>query len=137
MRWWSVIERSGPKPLHLRLSTIAQHAALACFEPESITEYERRRAEFRARRDFIVPALNELGLQVAVPADGAFYAYADCSAHSPSSWDFCMDMMNRAHVALTPGRDFGRHDPDRWLRLSFASSRAQLEQAVQRLRREL
>ena len=118
-------------------STIAQHAALACFEPESIAEYERRRAEFRARRDCIVPAFNELDPQAAVPADGAFYADADCSAHSPSSWDFCMDMMNRAHVALTPGRDFGRHDPDRWLRLSFASSRAQLEQAVQRLQREL
>ncbi len=123
--------------LFICASTIAQHAALACFEPESMAEYERRRAEFQARRDFIVPALNELELTVAVPADGAFYAYADCSAHARSSWDFCFDMMNRAHVALTPGRDFGRHDPDRWLRLSFASSRAQLEQAVQRLRREL
>ena len=47
---------AGAEPLHLP-STVAQHAALACFEPESIAEYERRRAEFRARRDFLVPAL--------------------------------------------------------------------------------
>ena len=94
--------------LYICASTVAQHAALACFEPESIAEYERRRSEFRARRDFLVPALNALGLSVPVMPDGAFYAWADCSAHSASSWDFCFDMMQRAHVAITPGRDFGR-----------------------------
>ena len=118
-------------------SSVAQHAALACFEPEALAEYERRREAFRARRNFIVPALDQLGLHVPVPPDGAFYAYADCSAHAADSWDFCFDLMRRAHVALTPGRDFGRHDPARWLRLSFASSQAQLEEAVQRLARAL
>lgn len=118
-------------------STIAQHAALACFEPESIAEYERRRAEFRRRRDRVVPALDRLGLRVPVPPDGAFYAYADCSAHSANSWDFAFELMRRAHVALTPGRDFGRHDPQRWLRLSFASSMDNLEEALHRLGREL
>jgi len=123
--------------LFICASSVAQHAALACFDPESIAEYERRRAEFRARRDRVVPALQALGLTVPVTPDGAFYAYADCSAHSPSSWDFCFDMMRRAHVALTPGRDFGRHDPERWLRLSFASSMPQLDEALRRLEREL
>ncbi len=123
--------------LFICASTIAQHAALACFHPESIAEYERRRAEFRARRDFVVPALNRLGLQVPVPPDGAFYAYADCSAHSADSWEFAFALMHSAHVALTPGRDFGRHDPARWLRLSFASSRERLEEALHRLQRVL
>lgn len=118
-------------------STIAQHAALACFEPESIAEYERRRAEFKRRRDVVVPALNALGLNVPVLPDGAFYAYADCSAHSNNSWDFAFELMRRAHVALTPGRDFGRADPERWLRLSFASSMENLDEALQRLRRDL
>ena len=45
--------------------------------------------------------------------------------------------MHRAHVALTPGRDFGRHDPKRWLRLSFASSRERLDEALHRLQRVL
>ena len=123
--------------LFICASTIAQHAALACFHPESIAEYERRRAEFRARRDIVVPALNRLGLTVPVMPDGAFYAYADCSAHSADSWQFAFDLMHSAHVALTPGRDFGRHDPARWLRLSFASSQARLDEALHRLQRVL
>ena len=123
--------------LFICASTIAQHAALACFEPESIAEYERRRAEFRSRRDRVVPALNQIGLHVPVMPDGAFYAYADCSAHCASSWDFCFDLMRRAHVALTPGRDFGRADPERWLRLSFASAMPKLDEALHRLQREL
>jgi aspartate/methionine/tyrosine aminotransferase len=123
--------------LYICPSTVAQHAALACFEPESIAEYERRREEFRARRDFLVPALNQLGLTVPVMPDGAFYAWADCSAHSPSSWDFCFDMMRRAHVAITPGRDFGHHGTERFVRLSYASSMAQLHEAVERLGKAL
>jgi len=120
--------------LYICASSVAQHAALACFAPESIAEYERRRSEFRARRDFLVPALNQLGLTVPVLPDGAFYAWADCSAFSSSSWDFSFDMMRRAHVAITPGRDFGRASTERFVRLSYASSMAHLEEAVGRLR---
>ncbi len=123
--------------LFICASSVAQHAALACFEPESIAEYERRRAQFRERRDFVVPALQRLGFGVPVPPDGAFYAYADCSAHAASSWDFCFDMLKRAHVAMAPGRDFGRHAPERYVRLSFASSMKQLHEAMARLQRVL
>jgi aspartate/methionine/tyrosine aminotransferase len=123
--------------LYICPSTLAQHAALACFEPESIAEYERRRNEFRARRDFLVPALNAMGLNVPVMPDGAFYAWADCSKHSPDSWDFCFEVMKRAHVAITPGRDFGHHGSERFVRLSYANSMAQLQEAVERLGRML
>ena len=123
--------------LYICASTVAQHAALACFEPDSIAEYERRRAEFRARRDFLVPALDALGLSVPVMPDGAFYAWADCSRHSSDSWDFCFDLMRRAHVAITPGRDFGRHGSERHVRLSYASSMEHLHVAVDRLRAAL
>jgi len=137
---WMVVPEAlvGPlerlaQNLYICASSVAQHAALACFEPAALAECERRREEFRARRDFLVPALRALGLQVPVIPDGAFYVWADCSAHRASSWDFCADMMRRAHVALTPGRDFGRHDIERYVRVSFASSMAELERAVQRL----
>ena len=123
--------------LYICPSAPAQHAALACFEPESIAEYERRRAEFHARRDFLVPALNAMGLTVPVMPDGAFYAWADCSQHSASSWDFCHEVMQRAHVAITPGRDFGHHGTERYVRLSYASSMEHLHEAVERLRRML
>ena len=123
--------------LYICASSVAQHAALACFEPEAIHEYEQRREQFRARRDFLVPALNQLGLTVPVMPDGAFYAWADCAAHARSSWDFCFEMMRRAHVAITPGRDFGPHSGERFIRLSYASSMAQLHTAVERLRTAL
>jgi len=123
--------------LYICASSVAQQAALACFEPESLAEYERRRSEFRRRRDFIVPALKSLGLDVPVVPDGAFYAWFDCSRHSPDSWNFCFDLMQRAHVALTPGRDFGPAQASRFVRLSFANSMQELEAAAGRLAREL
>ena len=123
--------------LYICPSTLAQHAALACFEPESIAEYERRRGELQARRDFVVAGLEALGLPVPVAPDGAFYVWFDCSGHAASSWDFCQTMMHRAHVALTPGLDFGPAFADRFVRLSFASSLPQLQTALQRLQREM
>ena len=120
-------------------STIAQHAAMACFEPSSLAEYERRRAEFKLRRDYLVPALRALGLEVPVPPDGAFYVWADCSQVCQrlgikDSWDFAFALMRQAHVAVTPGRDFGNAQTARFIRLSSASSMQQLTAAVQRMR---
>jgi aspartate/methionine/tyrosine aminotransferase len=133
-----VIERLAQN-LFICPSTIAQHAALACFEPESMAIYEQRRSEFKARRDYFIPSLNALGLSVPVIPDGAFYAWADCSAACAKlgvngSWDFAFEVMNRAHVAVTPGRDFGSAQTTNFIRFSTASSMAQLQTAVQRLR---
>ena len=138
-------------------STVSQYAALACFEKESLAEYERRRAEFKARRDWFVPQLNALGLHVPVTPDGAFYAWADCRAacdklfdpasaarseynsgmQSAGSWDFAFELMKRAHLAVTPGRDFGHADTARFIRFSTANSMPHLQTAVDRLREVL
>ncbi|HEY0957032.1 MAG TPA: pyridoxal phosphate-dependent aminotransferase [Roseateles sp.] len=123
--------------LYICPSTLSQMAALACFEPASIAEFERRRAVLRERRDYIVPALNALGLSVPVAPDGAFYAWMDISRHRTDSWAFAHELLQRAQVALTPGRDFGAGDPQRWMRLSFASSMDDLQEAVARLREVL
>jgi aspartate/methionine/tyrosine aminotransferase len=133
-----VVERLAQN-LFICPSTVSQHAALACFEPASLAEYERRRAEFKARRDYFIPALNAMGLSVPVMPDGAFYAWADCTAACEKlgvsgSWDFAFEIMKRAHVAVTPGRDFGAADTARFIRFSTASSMAQLQAAVERLR---
>ena len=140
-----VIERMAQN-LFICPSTVAQHAALACFEPESLAEYERRRAEFKARRDYFIPELNRLGLTVPVMPDGAFYAYADCSnavqklglrSGQPDgtggSWDFAFELMQRAHLAVAPGRDFGQAAPSKYIRFSTASSMTHLQEAVARL----
>ena len=132
-----VVERLAQN-LFICASTVSQHAALACFEADSISEYERRRAEFKARRDFFIPALNAMGLTVPVLPDGAFYAWADCTAACKKlglkdSWDFAFEVMRRAHVAVTPGRDFGTADTARFVRFSTASSMEQLHTAAARL----
>lgn len=132
-----VIERIAQN-LFICASTVAQHAALACFEPASLLEYERRRAEFKARRDYFIPELNRLGLNVPVVPDGAFYAYADCTQAAArlgvsGSWDFAFELMRRAHLAVTPGRDFGQAAPEQFVRFSTASSMAHLQEAVARL----
>ena len=132
-----VIERIAQN-LFICPSTIAQHAALACFEPDSLAEYERRRSEFKARRDYFIPELNRLGLTVPVMPDGAFYAYADCRKIAAKwgvagSWEFAFELMKRAHLAVTPGRDFGSSAPEQYVRFSTASSMAHLQEAIARL----
>ncbi|MDC8772926.1 pyridoxal phosphate-dependent aminotransferase [Roseateles albus] len=119
--------------LFICASSIAQYAALACFEPASLAEFERRRETLRERRDFIVPALQALGFKVPVIPDGAFYVWFDCSDVCANSWGFAFELMNKTQLALTPGRDFGRAGTESWMRLSFASSMADLQEAVERL----
>ena len=124
--------------LFICASTVSQHAALACFETESLAEYERRRAEFKARRDYFVPALNALGLHVPVMPDGAFYAWADCTQACAKlgvqgSWDFACELMHQANLAITPGRDFGRADTSRFVRFSTANAMPELHTAITRL----
>lgn len=133
-----VIERLAQN-LFICPSAIAQHAALACFESDSIAEYERRRAEFKARRDWFIPQLDAMGLKVPVMPDGAFYAWADCGAACErlgvaGSWEFAFEAMRRAHVAVTPGRDFGTAETQRFVRFSTANSMVQLQEAAARLR---
>jgi aspartate/methionine/tyrosine aminotransferase len=132
-----VVERLAQN-LFICPSTVAQYAALACFEQASIDEYERRRADFKARRDYFIPALQSLGLPVPVLPDGAFYAWADCFCWCrdlgvKDSWALAFEILQRAHVAVTPGRDFGAAETGRFLRFSTASSMAQLQESVARL----
>ena len=133
-----VIERLAQN-MFICASTVSQQAALACFEAESLALYEQRRAEFKARRDFFIPALNALGLTVPVMPDGAFYAWADCSAACQQlglkdSWDFAHTALHQAHVAITPGRDFGTAETAQFVRFSTANSMAELQTTIERLK---
>ncbi len=114
-------------------STLAQHAALACFTPESIEVCEQRRAEFAERRRLVLRGLREAGLDVPVEPDGAFYVYIDVSSTGLDAMGFCERALAEAHVALTPGNDFGLHGAARHVRLSYAASREQLHEGLRRL----
>ena len=121
--------------LFISPSAVAQHAALACFTPETLAITEARRNELDARRRFLVPALEALGFRVPVVPQGAFYVYADCSALSDDSFGFARGILDHAHVAITPGRDFGRNQPERYIRIAYTQPIARLEEAMARIRR--
>lgn len=123
--------------LYISASSIAQHAALACFTPESIAIFEARRAEFRQRRDYLLPALRALGFDIAVEPQGAFYLYADIGAFSDDAQAFCAHFLETEHVAFTPGIDFGHHRANRHVRIAYTQSLPRLEQAVERIARGL
>lgn len=119
--------------LFIAAPTPAQHAALGCFSPAATEIFEARRQAFQARRDFLLPALRELGFRVAVEPEGAFYIYADCSALAGDSEAFCLELLEQAGVAATPGLDFGRQAPRRHLRFTYTADLPVLEEAVERI----
>ncbi|GIZ53827.1 pyridoxal phosphate-dependent aminotransferase [Noviherbaspirillum aridicola] len=121
--------------LFICASSVAQHAGVACFEPASIALFEERKAEFRRRRDYIVPALRELGFRVPVTPDGAFYVYADCTPLADDADRLTRDMLSEAGVVLVPGLDFGPATAHSYIRVSYATAYEKLEEAVARLHR--
>ncbi len=114
-------------------SSVAQHAAQAAFTPECREILERQREEFRRRRDFMTPALVELGFSVDGAPDGAFYIYAGIPEGFPDSEAFSEWLLEEHYVAVTPGTDFGVHRANRHVRFSYAQTMARLELGVDRL----
>jgi aspartate/methionine/tyrosine aminotransferase len=123
--------------LYISPATVSQRAALACFAPETIALLEERRRSFRERRDFLVPALRELGFGVPVMPDGGFFVYADCSRYSRDSLAFCRDVLERTGVAITPGIDFGEHRASEHVRFSYTVALDKLREGIARLRSAL
>jgi aspartate/methionine/tyrosine aminotransferase len=119
--------------LFICASSIAQYAGVACFTPEAIAIFEERKEEFRRRRDYIVPALRDLGFSVPVTPDGAFYVYANCTALADDADALTLRMLNEAGVSLTPGLDFGPYTAKDYIRVSYATSMENLREAVARL----
>jgi aspartate/methionine/tyrosine aminotransferase len=119
--------------LFIAAPTLAQYAALAAFQPASMAILEQRREQFRQRRDFLLPALRNLGFHIPVTPQGAFYLYADCSRFTDNSYQFALDLLEKAGVAVTPGIDFGNHLPHKHLRFAYTTSMEHLEEGIRRL----
>lgn len=119
--------------IFLAAPTISQYAALAAFKPATRKILAEHREAFRERRDFLLPALRELGFDIPVTPIGAFYLYADCSRFTDDSYAFAYDLLEQAGVAVTPGRDFGANKPERHVRFAYTTSLEKLEQGVERL----
>jgi aspartate/methionine/tyrosine aminotransferase len=119
--------------LFISLSTVAQHAALAAFEPDTRDILDERREIFRQRRDYLLPAVQSLGFNVPCTPQGAFYIYADAGRFTDDSKAFCLRLLDEHGVALTPGLDFGHYHASRHLRFSYTTGMERLETAVERL----
>lgn len=119
--------------LYIAASTPAQHAALAAFQPDTLAILERRRQEMQRRRDYLLPALRELGFGIPLEPQGAFYLYADCTRFTADSHAFALDVLDKAGVAITPGLDFGCHRPEAHVRFAYTTSLDQLREGMARL----
>jgi len=131
-KYISAIDRLAQN-FFLATSTIAQYAALAAFSEGVQQQLAQRRDIFQQRRDYLYPALKELGFNVAVKPEGAFYIYCDASNFTHNSDQFCYDLLTQAGVAVTPGKDFGDHRAAEHVRFSYTTAIENLETGVQRI----
>lgn len=114
-------------------STLSQKAALACFTPEALAQCEQNRHTLAKRASLVFNALENMGLGLDAKPDGAFYAYINIKHTGLSAIEFCDALLSQHHVALTPGNDFGEHNANHYVRLSFATSIERLKEGLSRL----
>ena len=136
---WMVLPQALVRPveriaqsLYISAPELSQIAAARAFEAGEALDRVRER--YRANRALLDRALPGLGLPLAAPMDGAFYAYCDVTRHTNDSMDFARRLLAECHVAATPGLDFDTAEGNRYLRLSYAGSEADVATAVDRLR---
>ena len=137
---WTVVPESWVETLDtlaqnvfLAPSTIAQYAAMAAFDDDSVAIMEERRQILAERREYLLQALPELGFKVPVAPDGAFYVYADASQFTDSSLEFCLRALRETGVAFTPGVDFGEAGALTHVRFAFTADIERLKVAMERL----
>jgi aspartate/methionine/tyrosine aminotransferase len=138
---WLVAPESFVDPLDrlaqnifLAAPTLSQYAALSAFTPETLEILEQRRQAFESRRDFLLPALRQLGFTIPVTPQGAFYLYAGCEQLTDDSMSFARQLLEQAGVAVTPGLDFGANRPQSHLRFAYTTDLPQLAEGVERIK---
>jgi aspartate/methionine/tyrosine aminotransferase len=118
-------------------SAPAQYGALAAFQPDTLAVLEDRRLEFKRRRDYLVPALRQLGFRIPVTPQGAFYVYAGCENFASDSGDFAVRLLEEGGVAVAPGLDFGANRAERHVRFAYTRSLEDLRAGVESITRML
>jgi aspartate/methionine/tyrosine aminotransferase len=123
--------------LFISMSTMAQYAALAGFEPATRAILDQRRDLYAQRRDYLLPELEALGFDIPQRPDGAFYIYAGIQRFSDNSQQFCMDMLEQHGIAITPGADFGTNRCNDYVRFSYTTDLQRIQEAVARMKQVL
>ena len=129
----SAVERLAQN-LFLAPTTVSQFAALEAFSDENLKVLDARRDELHQRRDFLFKGLLDLGFDISVKPGGAFYIYANVEKFSHDSFSFCEQLLKHAHVAITPGLDFGDYHPQLHVRFAYTQNIDRLAEALQRIR---
>jgi aspartate/methionine/tyrosine aminotransferase len=139
---WMVVPEPLVRPierLHQNLAisvpTLSQIAAEAAFEGRE--EMEEVKRGYQENRRILIDGLPQAGLDRLLPADGAFYLYADVSAFTSDSLEFARQMLEQALVAATPGIDFDPVHGRAFIRFSYARSGDEMREAVARIVRWL
>jgi aspartate/methionine/tyrosine aminotransferase len=117
--------------LFLTAPSLAQHAALAAMD--ATEELQANVAVYARNRELLLAALPALGLSEIAPPDGAFYIWADVGHMTGDSLSFCKDLLRATGVASAPGIDFDPVEGRHFIRLSFAVSTAEVEEAIRRM----
>lgn len=121
--------------LFISAPTLSQIAATAALDERDYAEEQK--AGYAENRALLNAGLRELGFELKLAGDGAFYAYAGIRRFANDSLIFCETMLEQAGVAATPGVDFDRTDGNGFVRFSYAGTKANVEEALERLRRFL
>jgi len=136
---WMVVPEELVRPverlaqnLYIAPPTVSQVAALGAFD--GVEELEENKRVYAANRELLLTELPKAGFDRIVPADGAFYLYADVSRFTDDSLAFAKLMLEEAGVAATPGVDFDEARGRWFLRFSYAGTTADMQEAADRLK---
>jgi aspartate/methionine/tyrosine aminotransferase len=135
---WMVVPEPLVRPidrlqgnLAISVPTLSQIAAVAAFDARA--EMDAVKHGYEENRRILIDGLPKAGLDTFLPADGAFYLYADVSRFSNDSFDFAQRMLDETHVAATPGVDFDPLHGRSFIRFCYAGEAAQMHEAVERI----
>jgi len=117
---------------HICACVPSMYAALEGLTNPKTPRYIKKMVrEYNRRRKFIVPRLNEIGLETKRPK-GAFYAFGRCDKFEKDSYKFANDVLEKAHVVIIPGSAFGPHG-EGFIRFSYATKYEEIEEAMNRI----
>ncbi|WP_191602147.1 aminotransferase class I/II-fold pyridoxal phosphate-dependent enzyme [Marinomonas algicola] len=119
--------------LFISAPTVSQYAAVQALESSVLDECERRRQRLNERRLYLLEGLARLGLPVVAPAQGAFYVFVDVSGITDNAMSWCLGLLEKYYVALTPGDDFGFYNSHKYVRFAYTCDEARLEEALLRI----
>jgi aspartate/methionine/tyrosine aminotransferase len=135
---WMVVPEPLVRPierlqqnLSISVPTLSQIAAEAAFDGSA--EMEEVKRGYLENRRILIEGLPRAGLTKFLPADGAFYLYADVSDFTSDSFKFASEMLEKANVAATPGVDFDPIHGRQFIRFSYARSAQEMREAVERI----